>query len=87
MTEAPSLDQLLPADQSLYNLAEVAKLFQRTTRTVLQWERDGLLRATRVAGGPPLFARADVLKLIEEGFKQPRRGWPAKSRRRHEVQS
>ena len=46
---------------------EAARAMRRATRTLRRWERLGLLRGVRAAGGRVLYPRAELLRLIREG--------------------
>lgn len=46
---------------------EAAEVLRRSPRTLRRWERQGLVRAVRPAGGDPVYERAEIMRLIREG--------------------
>ncbi len=52
-----------PGSAVLYSIAEVASLTELSPATVRAWERDGLIRPRRTAGGHRLYSDVDVDRL------------------------
>lgn len=50
--------------------SEAAKALRRATRTIRRWDREGKLRAVRIAGGQPMYPRAEIERLINEAIDQ-----------------
>jgi hypothetical protein len=58
----------------LLTRAEVAKVLRRSPRRIAQLERLGLLRAMRPCGGSPVYARAEIARILTEGQSIAARG-------------
>jgi excisionase family DNA binding protein len=65
--------QLPPDDTTCRELpqllkpAEAAKLLRRSPRTLRNWEKDGRIRAVRIAGGRPLYELSELERVIAAG--------------------
>jgi excisionase family DNA binding protein len=68
------LDQLgVPATQAtLMTAAELAALFQVSTRTVNTWAKEGRIPCTRTPGGQRRFPAAAVVQLLPDGTESIR---------------
>jgi excisionase family DNA binding protein len=58
------------AKQFLFSVAEVAKQFGTSSRTVRRWMRAGDLRYFRVGNGNPRISRTHIEAFIAENERQ-----------------
>lgn len=56
-------------EPALMTPGEVAAVFRVNAKTVTRWARAGKLNAVRTLGGHRRFPRADVDRLLAEGFE------------------
>lgn len=63
----------VPSDLSgrLLRTGEVARLFQVSERTIVEWARRGRIRSRRTPGGHRLYPAAEVRRLLEETGTAP----------------
>jgi excisionase family DNA binding protein len=67
MSELPDVHEAVAHLPRLLTPREAAEVLRRTPRTLRRWERQGLIRAVRPAGGDPVYERAEIARLIREG--------------------
>jgi DNA-binding transcriptional MerR regulator len=63
--------RMLHAQQIAEDLltGEAAKIAEVSPETIRLWERNGLLKARRTAGGTRIFSRTDVIRVTQERAK------------------
>ena len=57
---------LNPTDEIPLTVGEVARAIDRSPDTVRRYEREGRLKAVRIASGQRLFRRGDVERFLRE---------------------